>query len=402
MTARFTRSFTKQAELPLEALVAAQNVLRSAALHRYQTPSPQASETALLEADFADWQGAQYCLAVASGGQAMQLALRACGVQSGDAVLTNAFTLAPVPGAIRATGGMPVLVETTADLLIDLDDLAQKAMASGARVLLLSHMRGHLPDMDALLRVADHANLTIIEDCAHTMGATWNGRKSGSFGAFGCFSTQSYKHMNSGEGGLLTSDDPQAMAQAIIMSGSYMNYDRHGAAPALSYFEDARYDCPNMSARMDNLRAAVLRPQIPLLDRSIEDWKTRHDTLAAALVPLADAVVLPAPINGAIRVGSSLQFRVPALTAEECAQLVLRFADHCVEVKWFGCDEPKGFTSQHRHWRYVQAQSLPRTDEILRGLFDMRVPLSFSVQDCRDLGAIMHAILSTFIKGVSS
>lgn len=149
-----------------------------------------------------------------------------------------------------------VLVEVTEELVIDLDDLSRKAKASDARFLLLSNMRGHLCDMDCLMSLATDTGLTVIEDCAHTMGARWAGRKSGSFGLAGCFSTQTYKHMNSGEGGLLTSDDTVFMARAIMLSGSYMLYGRHGAAPGPEVFADIRLDTPNMSARMDNLRAA--------------------------------------------------------------------------------------------------------------------------------------------------
>ena len=160
------------------------------------------------------------------------------GSAQGDAVLTNAFTLAPVPGAVAAVGARPVLVEVTEDLVLDLDDLAVKAAASDARAMLLSHMRGHLCDMDRLVAICDGAGLPLIEDCAHTMGARWRGRRSGSFGLAGCFRTQTYKHMNSGEGGLLVSDDADFMARATILSGSYMLYGRHGAGP-----ERARLRC---------------------------------------------------------------------------------------------------------------------------------------------------------------
>ena len=82
----------------------------------------------------------------------MHIALLAAGIQPGEPVLTNAFTLSPVPGAIANAGGRPVLVECTHDLVIDLDDLDAKAARTGARFLLLSHMRGHVADMDKIGR----------------------------------------------------------------------------------------------------------------------------------------------------------------------------------------------------------------------------------------------------------
>ena len=377
----FMGSFTQQEPIPEAGMPAALEVLRSGRLHRYNTAPGEEPEAAALEREYAAWQGARYCLAVASGGQAMQIALRAAGVVPGDPVLTNAFTLAPVPGAIAAVGARPVLVEITADLVIDLDDLAAKAAASGARVLLLSHMRGHLCDMDRLMQVAGTCGVEVIEDCAHTMGAAWNGRRSGNFGRVACFSTQTYKHLNSGEGGLLTSDDAELMARATMLSGSYMLYVCHGAGPPDEAFADIRLDTPNMSARMDNLRAALLRPQLPVLDDRIARWNARHDRVAGHL-RRHNALRLPhrPPQEG--YVGSSIQFLVPGIAPATARAFLAETARRGVELKWFGADEPAGFTSAHPSWRYVARHSLPGTDVVLAGLFDTRLPLTFSLDDC--------------------
>ncbi|MEO0931975.1 MAG: DegT/DnrJ/EryC1/StrS family aminotransferase, partial [Pseudomonadota bacterium] len=108
MTEIFTGSFTQQEPIPEEGIAAANAVMRHGRLHRYNTSGDEIAETALLEEEFAAATGARYCLAVASGGYAMTTALRASGVMHGDKVLTNAFTLAPVPGAIAAVGAVPV------------------------------------------------------------------------------------------------------------------------------------------------------------------------------------------------------------------------------------------------------------------------------------------------------
>jgi len=379
--ARFTRSFTQQLPIPSDGIAAAIAVLQTGRLHRYNVADGEVPEAAALEREFADWQGSRYCLAVTSGGQAMQIALRAAGVKPGDKVLTNGFTLAPVPGAIAAVGGEVVLVEVTEELVIDLDDLSRKAKASDARFLLLSNMRGHLCDMDCLMSLATDTGLTVIEDCAHTMGARWAGRKSGSFGLAGCFSTQTYKHMNSGEGGLLTSDDTVFMARAIMLSGSYMLYGRHGAAPGPEVFADIRLDTPNMSARMDNLRAAILRPQLAALDEINAGWNERHDRIAAALAGHS-LIRLPKRPDLESYVGSSIQFRVPSYRSAQARAFVVALAERGVEVKWFGAEDPVAFTSTHRSWRYVARQDLPQTDSVLATLFDMRLPLTFSLEDC--------------------
>ncbi|WP_233416851.1 DegT/DnrJ/EryC1/StrS family aminotransferase [Halovulum marinum] len=389
MQTRFTGSFTQQEPIPEEAIEAAVAALRGARLHRYGLRPGEVGEAAALEREFADWQGSRYCLAVTSGGQAIQIALRAAAVAPGAPVLTNAFTLAPVPGAIHAVGARPVLVEIDDDLRLDLDDLARKAEASGARCLLLSHMRGHLCDMDRLMEIARAHGITVIEDCAHTMGARWNGVRSGNFGLAGCFSTQTYKHLNSGEGGLLTSDDPDFMARATILSGSYMLYARHGAGPGPESFEAPRYEMPNLSARMDALRAAVLRPQLARLEENTDRWNRRYEAVAAELAGSA-RITLPDRPEPERMVGSSIQFRVPDLDAAGCRDFVARAGARGVELKWFGSADPLGFTSAHRSWRYVSAQDLPRTDRVLATLFDMRLPLTFSEADCTLIGTILR------------
>ena len=216
----FDKPFTRQEPIPEAAIERAVEILRSGRLHRYNTAAGEISEAALLESEFADWQGARFCLATASGGQALQIALRAIGVRPGAKVLANAYTLAPVPGAIYAAGGVPVLVEIDEEWHTDLDDLRAKAEATGAQYFMLSHMRGHIADMDNICAICDELEITVIEDCAHTMGAKWKGIRSGNFGRIACFSTQTYKHLNSGEGGLLTTDDPEVAARAVIASGS--------------------------------------------------------------------------------------------------------------------------------------------------------------------------------------
>jgi len=387
---RFAGNFTQQESISEEAISAALEVLRSGRLHRYNTQGDELSQAALLEQDYAAYQGSRYCLVCASGGYAMAIALRAAGLQAGAAVLTNAFTLAPVPGAIVNAGAQPVFVEITNDLVIDLDDLERKIKATGARFLLLSHMRGHMVDMDKLARIVAAHDVTLIEDCAHTMGARWQGRKSGNFGLGACFSTQTYKHLNSGEGGILTSSDPEFMARAIMLSGSYMLYERHGASPDPSVFTDIRLETPNFSGRMDNLRAAILRPQLARLDTNIGRWNERYARLERTLQRL-EAVHVPTRPAAEEYVGSSFQFMIPNISGKAARGFVAANKARGVELKWFGDEEPVGFTSTHKSWRYLGPQSLPKTDAILATLFDIRIPLTFSVQDCADIAEIIAA-----------
>ena len=387
MASRFTKSFTQQEPISEAAIARAVEIMRSGRLHRYNLVGDEQGAVAELEAAFAKYLEVPYCLALTSGGQALQIALRAAGVKPGDKVLTNAFTLAPVPGAIAAVGGVPLLVDCTENLRPDLEDLAKKAPF--ARYLLLSNMRGHLPDMEAVAAICARHNIKMIEDCAHTMGARWNGKASGTFGLAGCFSTQTYKHMNSGEGGFLTSSDAEFMARATIMSGSYMLFPRHGAGPDLAAFESVRYEMPNCSARMDHLRATLLLDQIESLPDRIERWNARYNALADALGAVS-GITMPYRPQQEEFVGSSIQFLVPKFwDAERCEAFVANCAARGVEIKWFGAADPRGFTSRYDSWRYAAPSPLPKTDAVLARLFDMRVPLTFSIEDCGVLTAIL-------------
>jgi len=396
-TKAFYRHFTQQEPINQEAIDAATHVLKSGRLHRYNTIEDELSEASLLEEEYAAYQDSKYCLACASGGYAMSVALKAAGLKPGESVLTNTFTLAPVPGSISNAGGNPIFVEITKDLVLDLDDLSRKVSESKARFLLISHMRGHLVDMDKLMQIVNENNLILIEDCAHTMGAQWKDKRSGNFGLAGCFSTQTYKHLNSGEGGLLTSNDEEFMARAIIYSGSYMLYERHGAAPSSKVFEEIRLETPNYSGRMDNLRASILRPQLKNLEKNINRWNERYQTVELELKEI-NGIEVPVRFEEEKYVGSSIQFRIPGISKSDAELFVKQNKELGVELKWFGNDDPSGFTSNHKSWKYVSRQRLNVSDKILSGLFDLRLPLTFSIDDCKHISKIIIECSSQFIK----
>ena len=385
---RFSGSFTQQEPIPEAGIEAAMAVLRHGRLHRYNTVAGEIAETALLEEEFAAYVGAKYCLALASGGAAMACALRALQVKPGEPVLSNAFTLAPVPGAIASIGAKPVFVDVTEDLTIDLAHLEAQAKGTGSTVLLLSHMRGHVCDMDALMAICDRLGVRVVEDCAHTMGAKWKGVPSGRHGVIGCYSTQTYKHLNSGEGGFLVTDDAELAARAVLLSGSYMLYARHRAAPALEVFEALKLDIPNVSSRMDNLRAAILRPQIGMLDDRRARWRALYQGMERGLAGAVGVKLIPRPQHEDY-MGSSFQFLLPGWEPARVAAFVAAAAARGVELKWFGAAEPAGFTSRYAHWQYARPEALPQTDRVLAGLIDMRLPLTFLPEDVDQIARIL-------------
>ncbi len=383
--------------LPEDSIQAAVNLMNDGRLFRYGEDRGSLPEAALLEEEFAAYLGRKFCVGVNSGGCALFIALRAAGVQPGDKVLTNAFTLAPVPGAIAHAGGVPVLVDITERTVIDLDDLTLKAAESDAKFLMLSYMRGHIPDMEKVMAVCSEFDIAVIEDCAHTMGAGWNGKLTGTFGGVACFSTQTFKHINSGEGGLLVTDDEDIAARAILLSGSYMLYAQHRARPALDVFDRHRFDMPNCSMRMSSLVAAVLRPQLRQLTQRNDEWRQIYAWLANDLVEVPH-IRLPVRPLAEEFVPSSLQFMFEGIAEAQIKHFLQEADTHGVHVKWFGNEQPIGFTSRHDHWRYIDAVGhVPIADAVLKSLCDIRLPLGLSQADCATIARVLAEAMASAI-----
>jgi dTDP-4-amino-4,6-dideoxygalactose transaminase len=369
-------------------------LLDTGLLHRYAEARAVGEDVALLEEEFAQSLGRRYAVGLNSCGSTMFLSLLTTGVTPGTRVLMNSFTLAPVPGAVAHAGGEHVLVEITDDLVIDLDDLDRQARASGAKHLLLSHMRGHIADMDAVVEICRRHEIVLIEDCAHTQGAKWAGRPTGTFGATGCFSFQSYKHVNTGEGGMLVTDDDDIAARAILYSGSYMLYGQHRARPPETAFERWKLSTPNYSLRMSNIAAALARSQLPLMDERSRKWNDSHDRIAAGLASVT-GLTLPRRAQAESYVQSSIQFTVAGLDDRAFAGFLAGCKAKGVFIKWFGAREPAGFTSQSRSWAYIADPHTPAaTARILDRLCDLRLPLSLTADDCARLVAIITSELS--------
>jgi len=393
---QFLKDFTHQESINDQGIEKALAILKSGKLHRYNVEQGEKGEAALLEEEFAAYMGKKYCLSCASCGSAMYLALKSAGVKPGDKVLCNAYTLAPVPGAIENAGARIELVDIIDDYTIDLDDL--EAKAPGAKWFMLSHMRGHITNMDRIMEICNANDLVLIEDCAHTMGATWDGKKSGAFGKVGCFSTQTYKHMNSGEGGLLVTDDPDLIARAIIYSGSYMLYERHTSRPDMEVFESLKTMVPNYSCRMDNLRAAILRPQLKILNDQCDRWNKRYRVLEQGLNEIY-GITCPKRDPRENYVGSSIQFSLMGQNEKTIQLFLSGCMDQGVELKWFGNKEPVGFTSAYSSWKYFgQLPDLANTRRILATMCDMRIPLTFSLEDCHQILEIIKDVAQSILK----
>ena len=370
--------------IPAAAREEIERLLCSGDLFRYTSED---APVARLEAEFAEHMGVRYALAVSSCSAALFLSLKALDLPRGGRVLVPAFTFAAVPSAIVHADCEPVLVEVGADMRLDLDDFAAKFDDTIAAVL-ISHMRGQTSDMDAIMALADERGVPVIEDAAHSLGTLWNGHNIGTIGKIGCFSFQSYKLVNAGEGGILITDDPEIAARAVIMSGAYEhNWKKH---PGLqNSFVQWQNKLPLYNTRMQNLSAAVIRPQLPEIARRVRDGRANHDYVAARLNQSPWMKVPPA-LPQEERAPDSLQFNLQGDWTDAQA---LRFQDAAkargVSVQVFGLsqDNARAFWN----WEFLGDQpDLPKTRAMLMRACDLRLPARLKQPD---LDFIADAIL---------
>ena len=158
---------------------------------------------------FAQFIGAKYALCVANGTVSLQLALEACGIGWGDEVIVPGLTWQATAASVVDINAVPILVDVCEDTWCIDPAKVQEAITPRTKAIIPVHLYGSLADMDAITEIAAKYNLRVIEDCAHKHGAEWNGKKAGSIGDIGSFSFQLSKLMTAGEGGALTTSDPQ-------------------------------------------------------------------------------------------------------------------------------------------------------------------------------------------------
>ena len=355
--------------IPDAARVEIDRLLQSGDLFRYT--APEGAPVALLEAEFAELLGARYALAVSSCSAALFLSLKALDLPRGARVLIPAFTFAAVPSAVLHADCVPVLVEVGTNYRVDMDDFAAK-LDDTISAVLISHMRGHTSDMDAIMALCDARQIPVVEDAAHSLGTKWHGRNIGTIGKIGCFSFQSYKMINAGEGGILITDDPELAARAVIMSGAYEhNWKKHAGLQNSYMHWQNRLPLYNM--RMQNLSAAVIRPQLGELARRVETGRTNHDYVADLLNGCA-WIDVPSPLAPEVRAPDSIQFNLLGFETDAQARAFQSAAKaRGVSVQIFGLSEDNA--RAFWNWQFIGEQpDLPLTRAMLMRACDVRLP----------------------------
>ena len=385
----------KDAEpIPSQVMSEIIDLMNNGDLFRYNSEGSAAHK---LEIEFSKVMGARYSLAVSSCSAALFLALKSLNLSRNARVLMPAFTFAAVPSSVIHADFIPVLCECGDDYRIDLMDFKEKI--KNADAVLISHMRGHTSDMDIILSECKQADIPLIEDAAHSLGTTWNRKKIGTIGDIGCFSFQSYKLLNSGEGGIFITDNPELFAKAVIMSGAYEhNWIKHQGDQA--NFKKWQNKLPLYNLRINNLSAALINAQLPELNSRIEKGRRNHDFTAERLNK-SPWISVPAKLRQEERAPDSIQFNLINLDTDEIDLFEKITSQSGLNVQIFG--RTKDNARAFWNWQFLpETFELPKTRKMLMSACDVRLPSRLSLDECKAISDVILYAISTIKSGVAA
>lgn len=248
-------------------------VLESGKWGRLSYEKPEDSEVGKFEGEFSRFIGVRHGVAVTNGTAALEIALRAGGVESGDEVIVPAVTFIATATAVLAVNAIPIFVDMVPDTYQLDPDAVEKAVTEKTRAIVPVHYAGYPVDMDRIIEVAGRHGLLVVEDCAHAHGSEWRGRRVGSIGDLGCFSLQSSKTLNCGEGGIIVTDSDDLAAKCF-------SYHHIGRVPGRPFYE---HHLAAGNYRMTEFQGALLRTQLARLGEQTETRYRAGEHLAKRL-----------------------------------------------------------------------------------------------------------------------
>lgn len=395
-----TRDIKTPDPIPVEGQEQALEAMKTGRLYRYNVDAGEESIVSQCEKEVTEYTGHKYCVALNSCGSALMLLLKTTGLQHGDKVISNAFTFGAVPSAIEHAGGKAVYVESNMDMVIDIPDLEKKLKANpDCNHVMVSHMRGKVADMASVKALCEKYDAILLEDCAHSLGVRYGDKHSGHMGVACAISSQSYKMINSGEGGFLLTDDPDIAAKTAVYAGAYEALNsKHTTVPGPEYFVNYPTELPNYSLRMSNLAAAVVRPQLKTLDERIEKYNNRYYKLEANLAErLGEHLTIPQLIPEVTKmVHDSFQFNLgEKFTPEMIEEFLVECKEHGLSVENFG---HKTNARNFVNWGFAPAdEALPMTAKMLSRACDVRMPLMWDDEDFEDMADVLVEAIETVI-----
>lgn len=249
-----------------------------------------------LEHQISEYIGSRESVGVASGTDALHLALLALGIGKGDEVITSPFTFFATVEAILYTGATPVFADIDPETFTIDPFLIQEKISSKTKAILPVHMFGHPADMKNIPLIAASSSLRIVEDCAQSFGASLHGEKAGNFGDAACFSFYPSKNLGAcGDGGMISVNDPAIAAKIRIL--------RNHGSPG-QYL----HECVGFNSRLDEIQAGILLVKL----KRIDDYNAlRREKAALYTELLADSVLCPSEREGACHVYHQYTIRSP-------------------------------------------------------------------------------------------
>ena len=314
------------------------------------------------ENEFAAFNQVGHCIGVASGTDALILALKAAGIRQGDEVITPSHTATATVAAIRQTGAQPVFADIdSASYTMDPEQL-ENCVSPSTKAIIPVHLYGHPADMDAIGKFAKRHSLIIIEDCAQAHGAEIAGNKVGSFGDMACFSFYPTKNLGAiGDGGAVITNNPE-LARKLRQLREY------------GWQEKFVSEIHGMNSRLDEIQAAILRVKL----RHLDEFNRKRKAIAASYSDaLSDFnVVLPS-----IRENCSHVFHLYVIRTRAREQLLQHLAEHDI---YAGVHYP---VPVHQQPAYADAKYLPVTESIVKEIVSLPIypelgEKSLQVIDC--------------------
>ena len=393
---------------------AALRVIRSKRLIRFygadDPDDPGTSEAEEFEKAFANRIGTRYALAMTSCTSALMTGLAAVGVGPGDEVIVPAYTFIASPSAVLAVGGIPVIAEIDDSLTLDPDSV-RASISPYTKAIMPVHMRGMATDMDPIVEIAREHGLSVVEDVAQASGASYKGKPLGSIGDVGCFSLQMHKIMTTGEGGVLTTDDPELMFRAKCFHDSAAEW--RGAAwqdsdPAV---RDSFVAFPGVNFRMPEITSAIGRVQLGRLDGLLERmraYKRRLEERVAAtgrvsLRRVTDAEEAGTQLVFFTRTAELARSVAAALAAEGVEGKVLHAEgvhDWHVYSWWRDILAKRTWNRQHYPFSMAQrdieysADMCPRSLELLARAVLVNVPPQMTDHDVDETGHALEKVIT--------
>jgi dTDP-4-amino-4,6-dideoxygalactose transaminase len=263
-------------EEEMEAVI---EVMKGGYLFRYGSENDPKflHKVSTLEKEFAKYSGVKFALATSSGTAALLSSAIALGLKPGDEIIVPAYTFVASYTSVIFAGLVPVLAEIDDSLTIDPDDIEHR-ITPRTKAIMPIHMLGNPCDMDRIMAIAKKHNLLVLEDACQAAGASYKGKKAGATGNIGAFSLNIFKTINSGDGGLVITDDP------ILYETAFGVHDQ-GHKPMRFGVEVGTRNVLGLNFRMNEITAAVGLAQLKKIDKiigTLRQKRSKFKSLIAA------------------------------------------------------------------------------------------------------------------------